>query len=140
MTISSLHIGMTVRHPQYGTGVVKTISESTAEILFPDGKRTVAPEAAGLAPAEARAQLQGLELPLRDLIRQTLGATLRELGLERPADELGQLAPRWHRGKLVLHPADPTLQTKEVELEVFFHKIVILLSLKTPHFPWRFAR
>jgi hypothetical protein len=126
MKIEALHIGMTVRHPQYGNGTVKTISESTAEILFIDGKRTVAPEAAGLEPAEATASISGLGMPLAQFVEQTVEATARKLGFENPDSATGKLGARWHKGKIVLHPADPTLQTKEVELEVFFHKIVMV--------------
>lgn len=126
MKIEALHVGMSVRHPQYGLGTVKTISEVTAEILFTDGKRTVEPVAAGLEPAEPQAVVSGLNVPLAQFIQQTLEAVSAKLGLEKPADFTGKLGVRWHKGKMVLHPADPTLQTKEVELEVFFHKIVMV--------------
>ena len=126
MKTESLHIGMSVRHPQYGLGTVKTISETTADILFTDGKRTVAPEAAGLEPAEAQASVSGLNLPLKQFVDQTLDAALRKLGLEKPDAIVEKLGIRWHGGKLVMHPADPTLQTKEVPLETFFHKVVMV--------------
>ena len=124
MKIEALHIGLRVRHPQYGVGVVKTVSEATAEIQFDDGKRTVAPEPSGLEPAEARAAVAGLDMPLAQFIQQTVAAALDKLGLEKPDAVVEQLGPRWQRGKLVLHPSDPALQTKEVPLETFFHKIV----------------
>src|SRR5215831_9921097 len=124
MKIEALHVGMKVRHPQYGIGVVKTISDSTADIQFDDGKRAVAPDTAGIEPAEPQANVSGLSVPLRQFVDETLGSTLQKLGLERPDAVIDKLGSRWHNGKVVMHPADPTLQTKEVPLETFFHKIV----------------
>ena len=134
MNIQSLHINMSVRHPQYGLGTVKTISETTADVLFSDGKHTVAPEAAGLEAAEPQLTVSGLGIPLAQFIEQTVSASLGRLGLAKPDLSVEELGARWHHGKVVLHPADPALQTKEVPLEVFFHKIVILFSIRTPFF------
>src|SRR5512139_3843973 len=101
MKIEALHIGMRVRHPQYGAGVVKTISEATADIQFDDGRRTVAPEPSGLEPAEAQVSIRGLELPLAQVVQQAVDATIHKLGLEKPESVVAQLGARWHRGRAV---------------------------------------
>jgi hypothetical protein len=126
MKIEALHVGMRVRHPQYGVGTVKTIGEHTAEIRFEDVQRTVEPSASGLEPADAQVNVSGLQLPLKSFVDQTAQAVVQALGLEKSDTFIEQLGARWHKGKVVLHPADPTLQTKEVPLDVFFHKIVMM--------------
>ena len=127
MKIESLHIGMKVRHPQYGSGTVKTISDITAEIQFDNGdKRAVAPEPSGLEPAEPQMSASGLNLPLKQFVEETVAAALDKLGLGKPDAVVEKLGARWHGGKLVLHASDPALQTKEVPLETFFHKIVMV--------------
>jgi hypothetical protein len=127
MKIESLRIGMKVRHPQYGSGTVKSISEAVADIAFDDGsKRTVAPEPSGLEPAEPQAAVSGLNVPLTQFVQETLETAIEKLGLQKPDSNVEKLGLRWHGGKVVLHPADPTLQTKEVPLEVFFHKVVMV--------------
>jgi hypothetical protein len=126
MKIESLHLGMKVRHPQYGIGTVKAIAEHTAEVRFEEGQRTVEPASAGLEPAEPQVAVTGLSQPLALFVQETAAAVVRALGLEKPESVADQMLHRWHHGKMVLHPADPTLQTKEVPLEVLFHKIVMI--------------
>ena len=36
------------------------------------------------------------------------------------------LGDRWIGGKLILQPRDPSLQAKEITVEAFFHKIVMV--------------
>jgi hypothetical protein len=124
MKLQDLVVGMKVVHPQYGTGVVEKISNVDAAIRFDNMLRTVDPELAEVAPAEATAQVEGLTVPLKQFVEEAVAATLHRLGFENPNAAAGELGTRWQKGKMVLHPADPALQTKEVPLEIFFHKLV----------------
>jgi hypothetical protein len=124
MKIEALHVGLRIRHPQYGLGTVKTIAEKSAEIRFDDAMRTVDPELSGITPAEPSVSVSGLEQPLKQFVEMIIESVIDRLGYEKPDVVIEQLGVRWHKGRMVLHPADPTLQTKEVPLEVFFHKLV----------------
>ena len=126
MKIQSIHVGMQVKHPQYGNGIVRGIAEHTVDVVFDDGKRIIDPEAAGLEAAEAQVSVSGLDRPLVPFIDEIISRTVDALGLEKPDASVPELGARWHNGKIVLHPSDPTLQTKEVPLETFFHKIVMV--------------
>ena len=124
--IQNLRIGMKVRHPRYGVGAIKALTEHTADITFDDAPRTVDPAASDLTLAEASASLTEMEMPLAALMRETAQAVVDALGLEPPEQLVEGLATRWQSGTLALRPADASLQTKEVPLETFFHKIVMI--------------
>src|SRR5947199_4766493 len=126
MPSQSLHIGMHVRHPQYGVGEVKTLTELTAEISFDDARRTIAPASSELTPAEPTAAVSELQVPLSNFIRETADAVVEALGLEKDETIVQGIANRWENGTLVLRPADASAQAKEVPLETFFHKIVMI--------------
>src|SRR5436190_21273697 len=116
MKIHSVHIGKQVKHPQYGVGPVRGTAEHTDDGEFDDGKRIVDPEASGLEAAEAQVAVTGLERPLGPFIQEIINGTVSALGFEKPDAVVPELGARWHGGKAVMHPADATLQTKEVPL------------------------
>jgi hypothetical protein len=126
LNIESLHIGMRVLHPRYGVGIVKALTEHTADVMFDDAPRTLAPETSGITSAEPTASVTDLQVPLTTLIRDVAQNVVDALGLQKSDAIVEGLASRWQRGTLIMQSADTGLQPKEVPLEVFFHKIVMI--------------
>jgi hypothetical protein len=58
--------------------------------------------------------------------RNGLKQVLRELLQEETLYGYPAIGQRWEGGKLIIKPEDDSLQAKEVPLDTFFHKIVML--------------
>ncbi len=120
-----MNIGMKVQHVDYGVGTVKGLTEHLAEIRFEEGVKTLAPENAEMTMVGERAEIEGLNVPLDQFIGQVIDATVSKLKLKEEPIAL-EMAAKWKDGNMILKPANPELQSKEVPLELFFHKIVMM--------------
>ncbi|HEV8324046.1 MAG TPA: hypothetical protein VG389_20685 [Myxococcota bacterium] len=90
-----------------------------------------AAESSGAAPRRARPTLQRPVMgdtngEIDGMDRNGLKQVLRELLEDETFYGYCALGPRWEGGTLVLKPADAALQSKEVPIETFFHKVVML--------------
>jgi len=127
MRMDALRIGMKISHETHGLGVVRSISETGAEIDFGNTRRTISASDSLLHPNEPMVSVTGLDVPFPEFLKQTAHAVLRQLGVDSRLDEIVEgMGRRWVGGKLVLKPADDSLQPKDIEVEVFFHKIVMM--------------
>jgi len=126
MSAPILTPGMKIVHPHHGEGIVEKVSVGSADIRFGSVLRTIDPQLAEIKVPEATVKIGDAEIPLKQFVQGIVESTVELMGVEKPNAVIEQLGARWHKGKVVIHPADPTLQTKEVPLEVFFHKIVMV--------------
>lgn len=126
MTLEDLRIRVKVMHPQYGEGTVKSIGEHTAEILFGDGLKTVDPVAAELRFSEPQVSIGGVGKSLPEFLSTTVREVLKALGVESVDETVDGLHRRWLKGTMLLRTEDGGVQPKEIPIEVFFHKIVML--------------
>ena len=117
---------MKIVHAHHGEGIVEKVSAGSAEIRFGSELRTIDPRLADIKVPEPMVKIGEAEVPIKQFVEGIIESTIDRLGVEKPDASVSQLGPRWHNGKIVMHPSDPTLQTKEVPLETFFHKIVMI--------------
>lgn len=122
MEETNLGIGSRVQHPQFGKGVIIQVRTDAWEITFiENGTRVIQRDFEGLKVIEAVEPPS--EIVTYEKIEKSLIRILRRYSDIQETIHMGQ---RWTGGKMILYPGDPTLKEKEIPLESFFHKIVMV--------------
>lgn len=117
-----LGIGSRVKHPQMGQGVVVQVRSDAFEIAFIDhGVRLIKRDFEGLDVIEAVETPE--DLVTYEDIEKSLVRVLQRFSDIQQTVPLGQ---KWTGGKLVLYPGDKSLKEKEIPIDTFFHKIVMI--------------
>jgi hypothetical protein len=118
----SLGIGSRVRHPQFGDGVIVQIKPEEYMITFMQhGMREIERTYDQLEIIDANdadndlVSLADIEVLLVNVIRKY-----------SDIQERVEMGNKWMGGTLTLKPGDTSLKSKEVPIDVFFGKIVML--------------
>ena len=120
-TTRTLGIGSRVNHPSYGLGVVIRLHKVAYEVCFHTygikdvGKTYSDWEVIDAVEAVEEVTFNAAEKALEKVLRKWSGMT-----------NIVELGDKWNDGTLVLKPNDPTMKTKEIPIETFFHKIVMV--------------
>jgi hypothetical protein len=122
MEQTTLGIGTRLQHTQYGPGVIVGVKYATYLISFLNsGVKEVDktdPHLDEIIPENVT-----VELETTSELEKSL---LKILRLWNGVSEVVPLGDRWQGGTMLLQPADAALKPKEIPIEDFFHKIVML--------------
>lgn len=123
MSASELGVGSRIGHPKFGTGVIVSVDETYYKIYFTSSEevKTLARDYEGFSVVEAKVPDFPM-LTMKDVeraIREALIATSERAPLI-------PLGGKWMGGTLIIEPSDRSLQTKEIPVETFFHKIIMV--------------
>jgi hypothetical protein len=117
-----LGIGSRIKHPAYGDGVIIRLHVAAYEVCFNQfGLKMVGKDYANWQivehiPAEESVTFTEAEQSIVRILRAWAGVAL----------DLVPLGDRWTGGKMILQPGIDGTQSKEVPVETFFHKIVMM--------------
>jgi len=117
-----LGIGTRLQHTQHGPGVVVGVRLATYLISFINsGIKEIDKTDPKLE--EIKPENVTVELETTSEVEKSL---LKILRLWSDTTEIVPLGERWKGGFMLLQPADKTQKAKEIPVEIFFHKIVML--------------
>jgi hypothetical protein len=118
----TLGIGTRLQHTQHGPGVIVGIRYATYLISFIyHGIKEIDKDDIHLE--EIIPENVTEEIETHSEVERSLLKILRLWG---GISEVVPLGDRWQKGTMILQPADKSLKPKEVPIEDFFHKIVML--------------
>ncbi|NCU02891.1 MAG: hypothetical protein GXC73_02795 [Chitinophagaceae bacterium] len=122
MEQTTLGIGTRLQHTQLGPGVIVGIRYATYLISFINsGVKEIDKTDANLD--EIIPENVTEEIETHSEVERSL---LKILRLWNGVGETVALGDKWSGGKLILQPSDGSLKAKEIPVEDFFHKIVML--------------
>lgn len=118
----NLGIGTRLQHTHYGPGVIVGVKYATYIISFiNNGIKEIEKTDTNLD--EIIPENVTVEVETTSEVEKSL---LKILRLWSDVSEIVPLGDRWKGGMMLLQPADKSQKAKEVPVEVFFHKIVML--------------
>jgi len=119
---TDLGVGSRVMHPQFGEGVVTGVKQSTYWIHFQERGRVEIAKAYSNLEVIEKVDAEDEMVHISDLEKSLIRVLRRWSDMQ----ENVQLGDKWIGGKMLLQPSNPDLQPKEIPIETFFHKIVMV--------------
>lgn len=116
-----LGIGSRITHSVFGVGVVTNVTNKHYWVTFIEN---------GLETIEIDSEftiIEGVEDEVDTISFYEVEKSLKNL-LQKWSDitEISPIADRWKKGTLILRSADANLADKEIPIDTFFHKIVMV--------------
>lgn len=124
MDKQNLPVGTRVTHEKYGEGIISQNNALTYKIIFVRGgeiefsKMSVTLEVVDAVEADNDQP----KLNIREFEKVLTHILNKYNGIEHKAD----LGRKWQGGTMILQPANAELKPKEMPIETFFHKIVMM--------------
>jgi len=121
--MEELAVGTRVDHPRYGEGIVSKNKITSYEIFFErGGKIEISKRSEDLDVIETPEEKPRIGLTLPE-IEKVLRMVLEE---QSALQEIVPLGDKWIGGNIIIQPANNSLKPKEIPIETFFHKIVMV--------------